>query len=81
VIELFGISHVDDSVQLELPAVYPDTMAPVVMLDDNGARNRAENRQSAVLLGKRELNEMARSNSLYEPVQSMRARHTYSASK
>jgi putative SOS response-associated peptidase YedK len=39
VIGLFGISHVDDGVQLELPAVYPDTMAPIIRLDDNGARN------------------------------------------
>jgi putative SOS response-associated peptidase YedK len=39
VVGLFGISHVDDGVQLELPAVYPDTMAPVIRLDDNGARN------------------------------------------
>jgi hypothetical protein len=40
VIGLFGISLVDDGVQLDLPAVYPDTMAPIIMLDDNGARNR-----------------------------------------
>ena len=39
VVGLFGISHVDDGVQLELPAVYPDTMAPVIALDHNGARN------------------------------------------
>jgi hypothetical protein len=37
--ELAIISHVDDSAQLELAAVYPDTMAPIVRLDDNGARN------------------------------------------
>jgi putative SOS response-associated peptidase YedK len=39
VIGLFGISHVDDGVQLELPAIYPDTLAPIIKLDDNGARN------------------------------------------
>src|SRR5215212_11737757 len=39
VVGIFGISHVDDGVQLELPAVYPDTMAPVIRLDNNGARN------------------------------------------
>jgi putative SOS response-associated peptidase YedK len=39
VVGLFGISHVDDGAQLELSAVYPDTMAPVIRLDDNGARN------------------------------------------
>jgi putative SOS response-associated peptidase YedK len=39
VIGLFGISQVDDGVQLELPASYPDTMAPIIKLDDNGARN------------------------------------------
>jgi hypothetical protein len=25
-------------VQLERPVVYPDTMAPIIKLDDNGAR-------------------------------------------
>src|SRR5215208_2640142 len=39
VICLFGVSHVDHGVQLELPAVYPDTMAPIIRLDDNGARD------------------------------------------
>jgi hypothetical protein len=39
VVGLFGISHVDDGVQLELPAVYPNTLAPIIRLDDNGARN------------------------------------------
>ena len=39
VIGPFGISHVGDRVQFELPAVYPDTMAPIIRLDDNGARN------------------------------------------
>jgi putative SOS response-associated peptidase YedK len=39
IVGLFGISHVDDGVQLELPAVYPDTMAPIIKLDDRGARN------------------------------------------
>jgi putative SOS response-associated peptidase YedK len=38
VVGLFGISHVDDGVQLELPAVYPDSMAPVIKLDEIGAR-------------------------------------------
>jgi putative SOS response-associated peptidase YedK len=39
VIGLFGISHVDDGVQLELTAVYPDTLVPIIRLDDNGARD------------------------------------------
>jgi putative SOS response-associated peptidase YedK len=39
VIGLFGISNVNDGVHLELPAVYPDAMAPIIRLDDNGARN------------------------------------------
>jgi putative SOS response-associated peptidase YedK len=39
VVGLFGISHVEDGVQLELPAVFPKAMAPVVVLDDLGARN------------------------------------------
>jgi putative SOS response-associated peptidase YedK len=34
-----NISHVDDGVQLDLPAVYPDTMTPIIRLADNGARN------------------------------------------
>jgi hypothetical protein len=29
VIGLFGISQVDDAMQLDLPAVYPDTLAPI----------------------------------------------------
>jgi putative SOS response-associated peptidase YedK len=39
VVGLFGISHIDQGVQLKLPAVYPDIMAPIIRLDDNGARN------------------------------------------
>jgi hypothetical protein len=34
VIGLFGISHVDEGVQLDLPAVYPDTIAPILRLNE-----------------------------------------------
>jgi putative SOS response-associated peptidase YedK len=35
---LFNIKSVTDPIQLDLPAIYPDTMAPVVRLNDKGAR-------------------------------------------
>jgi putative SOS response-associated peptidase YedK len=38
VVGLFNISRVDDNVQLDLPGVFPDSMAPVVTLDEMGAR-------------------------------------------
>jgi hypothetical protein len=33
VIGLFGIFHVNDGFQRELPAVYPDTLAPIIKLN------------------------------------------------
>jgi hypothetical protein len=32
-------SRVGNDVQLDLPAIYPDSMAPVIKLDRQGARN------------------------------------------
>jgi putative SOS response-associated peptidase YedK len=39
VIGLFNISRVGNDVQLDLPAIYPDSMAPIIKLDSNGARH------------------------------------------
>src|SRR5688572_1031700 len=37
-IRLFKLAEVDEGVSFDLPAVFPDTMAPVVTLNQNGAR-------------------------------------------
>jgi hypothetical protein len=34
-----AFSHVNDGMQLELPTVYPDSIASIIKLDDKGARN------------------------------------------
>lgn len=37
-IRLFGISQADDGLSFDLPAIFPDTMAPVITLNESGAR-------------------------------------------
>lgn len=39
VVGLFKISQIGNDVQLDLPAIYPDTMAPIVKLNKEGDRN------------------------------------------
>src|SRR5687768_5448993 len=38
-IALFRIAGVDDGVQYDLPGIFPDTLAPIVRLDEKGARH------------------------------------------
>jgi putative SOS response-associated peptidase YedK len=39
VLGLFNIAHADVGAQYDLPAVFPDTIAPIIKLDENGARH------------------------------------------
>jgi putative SOS response-associated peptidase YedK len=39
VLGLFNIAHADVGAQYDLPAVFPDTVAPIIKLDENGARH------------------------------------------
>jgi putative SOS response-associated peptidase YedK len=36
---LFRIAHADEAIQYDLPGIFPDMLAPVVRLDENGARH------------------------------------------
>jgi putative SOS response-associated peptidase YedK len=39
VVDLFKISQIGNDVQFDLPGIYPDTMAPIIKLTKEGARN------------------------------------------
>jgi putative SOS response-associated peptidase YedK len=38
-VKLFGISRVGNDVQLDLPGIYPDAIAPVIKKENDGVRN------------------------------------------
>ena len=38
VVKIFGVSLIGNDVQMDLPAIYPDSMAPVIKLDKEGSR-------------------------------------------
>jgi putative SOS response-associated peptidase YedK len=40
-LRIFKLARADENVQYDLPAIFPDSLAPVVKLDENGARHLA----------------------------------------